>query len=157
MIEFNGYITGTAEKYFKKKSIKLNLLIILFSSAVCLPCLLLINRLIYIEGLVPAVFVYSYSAMIIFLFGCFSKKFIKYTKPKRIIIESDNVICEIHKDKYKRRVNNVKCIYDFGDFYDMRFFNCIDYKYICQKNLISEGSVEEFEALFEGKIIKKVE
>lgn len=46
----------------------------------------------------------------------------------------------------------------YGEFYDIIFYfsnkvlNCI-----CQKDLIVEGTMEEFEKLFEDKIVRKYE
>ncbi len=50
----------------------------------------------------------------------------------------------------------MKKITDEGDWYQIIFYfphkvgDCI-----CQKDLITEGSIEEFENIFEGLIVKK--
>ena len=51
---------------------------------------------------------------------------------------------------------NVKCIFDFGDWYHIVFkFPTKSIYCVCQKNLLEEGTIEEFETIFEGKIVRK--
>ncbi len=52
-----------------------------------------------------------------------------------------------------RRIINVKKVVDYGDSYGIIFQHQI-ISVFCQKDLITEGSIEEFEALFDGKIVK---
>lgn len=53
-------------------------------------------------------------------------------------------------------IKDVKNVYDHGEFYDLVFpFGKISGKFICQKNLLTEGTLAEFEALFDGKIVRK--
>lgn len=54
-----------------------------------------------------------------------------------------------------RKIKKVKKVYDFGEWYYILFkWDLSDY-IICQKNLLSKGSIEDFEKIFEGKIIRK--
>ena len=75
--------------------------------------------------------------------------------PYRIIIEDELIIGKYKESEKVGEVINVKKVVDYGDFYDINFYfprwrNCI-----CQKDLIKQGTIEEFEKLFEGKIVRK--
>ena len=75
--------------------------------------------------------------------------------PDRVSVE-DGAVCSYYGKQCERvAVSAVLKVVDFGEFYyvcrdkaDFAFF-------VCQKNLISGGTIEEFEALFEGKIVRK--
>lgn len=78
--------------------------------------------------------------------------------PKRITIENGKLIKEGNSEKsyVVREIQHVKKITDEGDWYQRIFYfphkvgDCI-----CQKDLITQGSIEEFENIFEGLIVKK--
>ena len=55
-----------------------------------------------------------------------------------------------------KSVSEVIKVIDYGEWYCV-FFNSrhVVTDYICQKDLIVKGSIEEFEQVFEGKIIHK--
>lgn len=56
----------------------------------------------------------------------------------------------------KESLSNVKRVLDFGEWYEIFFrFGDISNAVICQKSLICVGTVEDFETLFEGKIVRK--
>jgi len=70
--------------------------------------------------------------------------------------DDDLFICE-GDDLYKeRKISDVKTITDHGGFYRIHFyFPNLSPSYLCQKDLLVEGTIEEFEKLFEGKIVRK--
>ncbi len=53
-------------------------------------------------------------------------------------------------------ISDVKIVNDYGEFYELIFpwEKGINNHFICQKDLLTKGSLDEFEALFEGKIKK---
>ena len=53
-------------------------------------------------------------------------------------------------------MDEVKRVEDYGDFYRIIFYfpHC-DRFCICQKDLITQGTIEEFEEMFAGYIVKK--
>lgn len=57
----------------------------------------------------------------------------------------------------KKPLSKVKKVIDTGDWYYVIFnrINDISASFVCQKDLIREGTLEQFEALFEGKIVRK--
>lgn len=78
--------------------------------------------------------------------------------PYLIRIDEIEIYAEIGRGAGSRTLDDIKEILDYGDFYDIIFYfpnkvlNCI-----CQKDLIIEGTIEEFEKLFEDKIVRKYE
>ncbi len=56
-----------------------------------------------------------------------------------------------------REVIDVKKVIDRGNFYEIIFyFPHKDCFFICQKNLIVEGTIEEFEELFADRLVRKI-
>ena len=61
-----------------------------------------------------------------------------------------NLICDRIKP-----ISKVKKVLDMGEWYYVIFkFGDISNSWICQKNLLIKGSLEEFEKLFEGKLVR---
>lgn len=73
--------------------------------------------------------------------------------PKRMVIEDGMINLENEYRSEFRFIEDVDRIVDMGDWYHILF--CFPKKslyYVCQKNLLVEGTLEEFEKLFEGEI-----
>lgn len=82
--------------------------------------------------------------------------------PEKIIIDSKQSIIEtsgITKYCYKSvNFDEIKEILDLEKFYEFKFYGLAGSRFfICQKDLIIEGTIEEFEKLFEDKIVRKYE
>ena len=85
-----------------------------------------------------------------------TKKDLGYLVPSIVIVNSDTqeIVCESDKFHIESSFSLVTEVWDFGEWYDIR--TEVDAgKFICDKSLICEGTLEEFESLFAGKIIKK--
>ena len=76
--------------------------------------------------------------------------------PIKVEIDDEHVIKETTKNYNTYRVDEVKRVEDYGDFYRIIFYfpHC-DRFCICQKDLITQGTIEEFEEMFAGYIVKK--
>ena len=153
-IEFTGLLTGDAEKYFYKKTAKFGLGIILIALALFLPGVIALGVFGSIEEIL-----YGYLAISVFLiaFGILpkgKKNRISLT-PKKIHTDGESIT--VISDKYAETkfIDDAKIVYDRGEFYDIVFrIGNYSEKFICQKNLLSKGSLEEFEELFGDKLIK---
>lgn len=82
--------------------------------------------------------------------------------PENIIIDSKQSIIEtsgITEYCYKSvNFDEIKEILDLETFYEIKFYgHAGSMFFICQKDLIVEGTIEEFEQLFEDKIVRKCE
>ena len=77
--------------------------------------------------------------------------------PNTINIEEWEINGESENYYIGRCLETVKNVIDFGDWYVFNFYFPHKIRYfVCQKDLLVEGSIEEFEKIFEGKIIRKV-
>ena len=55
----------------------------------------------------------------------------------------------------KKPISSVKKVIDAGEWYYLVFkWSGTNTNFVCQKNLLQQGTLEEFEALFEGKIAR---
>lgn len=154
MIEFNGYISGETEKYFWKVSRRYFQKLVIFAFVVLLPPFII--AAIKTQNIIVPV------AYCIFFIWCFIVTFIPKSKkerksliPKKIVTDNDYIISIADKYSDSRNINDVKLVRDFGEFYEIIFpFGKISEKFICQKNLLVKGTIEEFEALFGDKIVR---
>ena len=73
----------------------------------------------------------------------------------KIRINSENVTAHnITEDiRYRTPVEKIRKVEDMGEYYLLRYalIDC----FICQKDLLTSGSLEELERIFEGKIKRK--
>jgi len=77
-------------------------------------------------------------------------------KPYRIAIEDGYIVCQTNKETESRGFQDVKQIYDYGEWYSFVFvFGKKTTRFVCQKDLISKGTLKDFEELFKGKIIDR--
>ena len=76
--------------------------------------------------------------------------------PHRIYLENDTITCIAEKYVETKFWEDVKVVNDYGEFYELIFpFGNASDKFICQKSLLSNGKIEDFENLFGEKIVKK--
>ena len=75
--------------------------------------------------------------------------------PNRIYTEQGKIVCVAQRYTERRNIADVKCVRDFGEFYELVFpFGKVSEKFICQKDLLTKGTLEKFEALFGDRIIR---
>lgn len=75
--------------------------------------------------------------------------------PEKVIITEENIIeVEWKHHHMEKSIDDVKKIVDFGESFLMKFYS-LGGEVFCQKDLLVKGTMEEFESLFQGKIIKK--
>ncbi len=77
-----------------------------------------------------------------------------------ITIDNEEIVCvdNVFKKTRRKKLKQIRKVIDAGECYYVIYKwgeigNCI----ICQKDLIREGTLEEFEELFKGKIVKEKE
>ena len=77
--------------------------------------------------------------------------------PTRVAIDQGEIESEGYNWYHVRKIEEVDKVYDYGDWYFITFSFPKNRQFICQKDLIVEGTIEEFEALFADKLCKKGE
>lgn len=76
--------------------------------------------------------------------------------PTMISISGNTIRSQSVKFDYVRKISHVKKVIKTNNYYQICFlFPHKNSTFICQTDLLDEGSLEEFESLFKGKIIKK--
>ena len=155
MIEFDGYISGNAEKHFWKKSAQFGQKVILFSMILCFPL-----AIVFANAFNNSIVIIAYLLlMIIIPLICripkSKKEKIKYL-PNKIYIEEGYIICQTQIQEESKDLEDVKKVVDYGEWYYLAFpLGKISGNFICQKDLLTKGSLEDFEALFKNKIVRK--
>ncbi len=159
MIEFKGELTERCKKVFLKRHYK-----ILFILCI-LACIIITTPLVIIGYYAENYGYVFYTFAIIGIFCIMlnmipklnpqEKGFLKEL-PHHITIENDIISKESLVRYVERDIQNVKSVIDEGDWYLITFY--FPYKLaecICQKDLLVQGSIEEFEEIFQGLIVRK--
>lgn len=152
MIKFQGEISQECKKWFIKRECKAYLLITCLLAALYAIANIIIALL---WGLIALLYlIIPVVAIIGFIFPF--KKYIIKRVPLVVSIEDEFVECENEQEYANNKLDDVKKVVDLGDWYIVKFYFPINLRwFICQKDLIVEGTIEEFEQLFEGKIVRK--
>ena len=155
MIEFNGYLTGAAEKYFHKRVMDFGRMLLLIGMVFMSPLIISIAVWSQSWGVV-AVYIGIYFAIPPLVSILRSKKETAAMTPKKIFVQDEYIVCATSKWTEAKAISDAKKVRDFGEFYEIVFpIGNYSEKFICQKSLLCKGTIEEFEALFEGKIERK--
>ena len=155
MIEFNGRIDGECLKFMLKKSRKIE--------RICAVIMGTIFILPFVIG-----FKYMYTAIAIggILLGlCLTslaflplkEKSINETFCSRVYYDpNDEAMVLVYQNGKESffMVADVETVEDYGDWYCFTFTNNRSSDYVCQKKFAVGNTIEEFEKLFEGKIVK---
>ncbi len=162
MIVFNGHLTGSAEERFVKRTVEYAQTQFIVGAVLAIPMTPGIARLLHVQLSTKVLPYLSGAVCAVFLLGMLlvripkSKKVKQACIPYRIYCEDDFIVCISEKDQVYRKISDVTKVRDRGDFYEVVFrLSKYSEKFICQKDLLTKGSLGEFEALFEGKIERK--
>ena len=151
MIKFSGTISMKCRNFLLNKLKRICFFSGFFSLLFTSFLIVLIIRdsiSIYIYMLIPI------CGMLLFCF--MPKMIIKMYHNRDIEITKDYMASSFEGKSLLRDISDVKIVVDYGEWYDITFyFPHKDIGFICQKDLIVEGTIEEFEKLFEGKIVRK--
>ena len=152
MIMFEGELSNECRKFLIKGQIKLQaitalIVFVLFS----IPIILLglwWDQMIYIGLVALSLFVVfsllppGKNAQKLFVPTCVSFDF-----------EEGFVVQRCEKIERAYPIDTVESVVDYGEWYHLIFKSPNRIKYfVCQKNLITKGSLDEFEALFKDRI-----
>ncbi len=162
MIEFKGYLTGNAEKRFFKRSViyaQTQSIIGILLALTLIPVLIKYLHLRVTPGLILDMILGVGATVLLFIILVRipqSAKAKRTRTPRRILVDEEMIICVADKYVEARKIRDVKKVRDCGEFYEVVFsLEKFSEKFICQKNLLVEGTLEEFEQLFEGGIERR--
>ena len=80
--------------------------------------------------------------------------------PKRVYVdtEEESIVHECEKMERFHMLYSVERVLDYGEWYYFIFnYANRDLYFVCQKSLLTNGTLEEFEELFEGKIERRTQ
>ena len=162
MIEFSGMLTGDCRKYaIKSIRIRFFVAMVLTSIVVTLPC-------VYISYLVQE------KIILLFLIGPAYLLFVASLPPSKGILSQTipfrvRLNCEENTFIYEVKINRTRSsedfkmiddivkVIDYGEWYTVIIpIGLVGRDINCQKDLLTQGTLEEFEALFEGKIERRI-
>lgn len=152
MIEFRGEISGHCKQYLLRRESKIGLIAGTITAA------LFSIPLIILTFMYDWIFIIPVPALIIMavLAGLPpNKKSYDLIIPSSIVInpQDGTLISQSKKFYHTESIHDIKRIIDYGEWYHIFFYDK-NGRFVCQKNLICCGTVEEFERLFNGKIVK---
>ena len=154
MIEFDGYIYGSA----KKRWVKINQVM---GVKICVVSWLLIVPVIIVFGfeaknwLIVSLCMASFFVLPLFALIPQGEKVQRTMLPKNIVVDKEFIICKTDKGGETRCVKDVVIVKDNDEYYEIVFpFGKLSCNFICQKDLIVRGTLVEFETLFADKIQK---
>ena len=85
------------------------------------------------------------------------KNILKYNNANRITLDNMAATRTGSVFTTTKPLKKVKKVIDCGKWYYIIFkFGDITNAWVCQKDLIVKGTIEDFERLFEGKIVRKI-
>lgn len=153
MIEFRGTLSGSAEKRFLQKARNLELNFFLVITTLCFPVVAYIGMITEVR-IILLVWCSLYVVLPLLARVPKSKKERLAMMPQKICVEGSRLVCITGRATERRSVSDVKKIVDHGDFYEICFrFGRVSNNFICQKSLLTQGSLEAFEELFGEKIL----
>lgn len=153
MIEFNGKITEKTKKFFYKATIRMvqysfYISFIISDISVSVAA---ISMLDYPIGILALIFG---GGLAILWIPPYLLRLSKGIVPSKITITEYYIISTNWFRTKRVELSNVKKVKDYGDFYFIEFPKFIySTAFVCQKSLMTKGSLEEFVELFEGKIV----
>ena len=154
-IVFEGYISGEAEKRFIAK--RRNFILLAFCPAFVAVSPLwfaFFHRSDPSEILLVQIVLFVSFVVLIHVVGK-NKKINKKEKPNKIFTDGQYITSISESNVDTKSVEWVKEVIDHGEFYELSFpLGKMSHTFICQKDLLKQGNLKEFEALFKDKLIK---
>lgn len=155
-IEFNGRLTGNTLKNYRKRAFKQNLFTYVFFLDCGLPCWFFICWFIMPVKYILCIVVPLLVALSVIL-PCLKSKLEKDKfVPKNITVKNGTITYVSDAVTQSIGTQQIKYVKDCDEYYELILAGFFKYSpaFICQKDLLSQGSLDEFEALFQGKIKK---
>ena len=158
MIEFTGYLTANALKYYQRRSIRLTRIFLALLFSMCVSGLFYANFWLgkQISAITTVSAIVIFAVCIIFLPYPIFKWQKNNSLAKQIYIKDGMIFYVTDKGTVTQALEGVKGVRDFGEYYVLIFRDSGNFsQIICQKDLLTNGTIEQLEELFDGKIVRK--
>ncbi|MBQ7829018.1 MAG: hypothetical protein IJ345_01965 [Clostridia bacterium] len=159
MIRFEGEISSECKKFIRKREVKTTLLGGTFAFAViAYPFIALFSK--WTNSIVASILMYllGVAAFVLMAFVAPTKKDIDSLSPTKISIclEEGYIEATCQRFTLDRDLSDIKEVVDHGDWFSFKFSGrgAPAHRFICQKDLIVEGAIDEFVGAFAEKITK---
>ena len=157
MAEFKGTVSKSIQKYIVNQQRRLLTTLFVISSLVLSPCFFVFPAIIgserWVENGICATF--GIISLVILWFRLIPLP--SKTKEKwcfnHIFFDGEYIV-GIYPDGREQfsLISDAKYVKDHGEYYEVFYARAVIF--CCQKDLLVSGTLEEFEALFEGKIVR---
>ena len=159
MSEFRCEISEVCKKYLFQKLAIFIMFSFLFTCVLCLSIIIVIlSKLNILEWWIIVLIILA--ALVSCVLATVSPyiykaKTLKSFTPKSIKIDKEEICAEFENEYMNKSMDEVKKVYDLGEWYYvvLKFPKLANL--VCQKDLLINGSIEEFEKLFFNKIKRK--
>lgn len=153
MIAFTGKMSEKCQDYvFKYEGMGTRIIALVFSLVLSIPVIILSIKDDWIWSIciIPLI-------LLVILSGIRpSKKDYSLAIPDRITIENGELISKSDKFEISTTMSRVKKVIDFGEWYHIQLsYPLWSSKFVCEKRLLTDGTLKDFEALFKNKLIRK--
>ena len=155
MIEFTGVPTGEFKdicvKRHKKDAMRFALVFGAIISAIIIALTFLLDKLIILFLAIPLAFIVAYAIWPT------KKEEYKLFSKSITITEDGEMVAVTHFEEILRAVSQVEEVVDVGCGYIIKFYH--EYRtdfFLCQKDLLVKGTLDEFENFFKDKITRSV-
>lgn len=153
MITFTGKMSKKCQDYiFRYEGMGTRIIALIFSLLLSIPVIILTIKDDWIWSIciVPLI-------LLVILSGIKpSKKDYSLAIPNRITIGNGVLVSKSDKFEISTSMSRVKKVIDFGEWYHIQLsYPLWNSKFVCEKRLLTDGTIEEFEALFKNKLVRK--
>lgn len=160
MIEFRGEYSKACKEFVRRAMSKNNKWANVLLSLFVFGGMAVVSAVCFISIGAPWMIVFS---ALILIIGVIVLRFVP-TKvdgilPEKIVFQDKNFYYETERGEGELcSYEDVETVNDWGEWYTFTFCppQTENISFICQKDLIVQGTIEEFETLFQGKIVRKV-
>lgn len=158
MIEFKGELSEQSKRHFiKDLRKKFCIVMTIYSNIMCLPIVVLLS--IYLHFTCAFLIVIpTIMCTVVFLYEMKDAEYIKNFAPESVTIDDNTLIGTTSNHKEVRMLTDVKRVLDYGIYYWIKVRFRLLHRgdvFACQKDLMTQGTIEEFEELFKDKLVRK--
>ena len=158
MIVFDGEITGKCRKFVFRRYSNLMALTCIISMSIVSFLVIEIAKAYGMSILWFYIACAVMATVVLFLLPP-GKQTQNFIMPKKVYVDlrDEMVVCVSTLKERFHGIDSVCKVIDYGEWYHFKFaFGGGDPVFVCQKSLLTEGTIQEFEALFEDIIVRKV-
>lgn len=153
MIAFTGKMSDKCQDYifnYEGKSVRITTSIISLILYIPFFILSITDDWIWAICIIPVILLIALSGIRP------SKKDYSLAIPDRITIKNGKLTSKSDRFEISTTMSRVKKVIDFGDFYHIQISYPIgNARFLCEKRLLTDGTLKDFEALFKNKLIRK--